>query len=329
MTNHPVGYPPPRRLPEKKRQTRFNLRRSKPPPDPEEELENRQTGHFWRWVGIVALFHVAVITAAILIYRNAPSTPPPEPFISLLPQGQAVKGTPGTQAAPKVGQSTPAPSVHSAPPPVPAAVLPTPVKPKPVVLKPDAPEAAPIKPAPPKPVAKLTKSDLSLAEGPAPDKPAKPKPHPKKKPATTADTAVNADTPSSETTGLSREQIAAKLGEKLQQAGASNQVNVGQDGSDHSQANPYQDFYLMIHDQVMSKWQHPNLVDETAVNPVVKIHVEKDGRVPPELVTLEQSSGNQAYDQSALDATRSLGYLLQPLPDGCPPDISINFKLTR
>ena len=62
---------------------------------------------------------------------------------------------------------------------------------------------------------------------------------------------------------------------------------------------------------------------------MVKIHVEKDGRVPPELVTLEQSSGNQAYDQSALDATRSLGYLLQPLPDGCPPDIHINFKLTR
>ncbi|MCE0496735.1 MAG: TonB C-terminal domain-containing protein [Methylacidiphilales bacterium] len=317
-----MGYPPPKRLPGTKRQTRLNLRRSKPPPDPEEEIEKRQTGNFWRWVAIVALFHAAAIAVAIWIYRNEPAPPPPEQFISLLPEGQAVKGTPGTQAAPKIGQTTPAPSVHATPPPAPAAAQTAPVKPKPVIIKPEAPETAEVKP--PKPAVKLTKADLSLAEGPATDKPAKPKP--KKKP---VDATLNANTPDSETTGLSKEEIAARLGQKLEQTGAANQVNVGQDGSEHSQANPYQDFYLMIHDQVMSKWQHPDLEDETAVNPVVQIHVEKDGRVPPELVTLQQSSGNQAYDQSALDAARSLGYLLQPLPDGCPPDISIHFNLTR
>jgi TonB family protein len=206
------------------------------------------------------------------------------------------------------------------PPPVPV-----PVKPKPVIIKPDAPDVAAIKPPPPKPAVKLTKADLNLADAPSPDKPVKSKTHPKKK--TTV--ATNADPSSPDTTGLSKEEIAAKLGQKLEQAGAVNQTAVGQDGSDHSQANQYQDFYRMIHDQVMGQWHHPNLVDETAVNPVVKIHVEKDGRVPPELVTLEQSSGNPDYDQSALDAARGLGYLLQPLPDGCPPDISINFKLTR
>jgi TonB family protein len=325
VMNHPVGYPPPKPLAGKKKQVRLNLRRSKPPPEPEDELDRRQTSHFWRWVGIIALLHAALIVAAIWFYRTA-SAPPPEPFISLLPEGQSVRGTPGIQSAPKVGQATPAPSVHT-PPPAPTAAQAAPVKPKPVIVKPDAPDVAAVKP--PKPAVKLTRADLSLADGPAPDKPVKPKPHPKKTHVSTAEDATGADTPTSETTGLSREQIAAALGQKLQQSGAINQVNVGQDGSDHSQANPYQDFYLMIHDKVMSQWQHPNLVDETAVNPVVQIHVEKDGRVPPELVTLEQSSGNPAYDQSALDAARSLGYLLQPLPDGCPPDISINFKLTR
>jgi len=290
----------------------MNLRRSKPPPEPE-EIENRQTGHFWRWVGIVALLHVALLAGAIWFYRLAPTSPPPEPFISLLPAGREVKGTPGLQAAPKVGQATP---VSSA----------TPSKPKPVMIKPKAQETAEAKP---KPVVKLTKADLSLADGPTPDEPAKPKPHPKRKRVAPAENETSANTPDTGATGLSKEEIAATLGQKLEQAGAANQVNLGEDGSDHSQANQYQEFYLMIRDQVMSKWQHPNLQDELAINPVVKIHVEKDGRVPPELVTLEQSSGNPAYDQSALDAARSLGNLLQPLPDGCPPDISINFKLTR
>ena len=103
VMNQPVGFPPPKPLPGKKRLTRLNLRRSKPRPDPEEEIANHQTGQFWRWVAVVAIFHVAVIMLAIWIYRNAPAPPPPVQFISLLPQGQAVKGTPGVQAAPKVG----------------------------------------------------------------------------------------------------------------------------------------------------------------------------------------------------------------------------------
>jgi TonB family protein len=79
----------------------------------------------------------------------------------------------------------------------------------------------------------------------------------------------------------------------------------------------------------MSQWQSPNLADETAVNPIVQIHVEKDGRVPAESAHLIQSSGNASYDDSALAAAKNLGYLHEPLPDGCPPDIPITFKLTR
>jgi TonB family protein len=79
----------------------------------------------------------------------------------------------------------------------------------------------------------------------------------------------------------------------------------------------------------MDKWQNPDAADQQAVNPVVEIHVEKDGRVPADRVYLKSGSGNQAIDESALNAARSLGYTLQPLPDGCPPDISITFELSH
>jgi TonB family protein len=99
------------------------------------------------------------------------------------------------------------------------------------------------------------------------------------------------------------------------------------DGSPHAKPSDFSDFYQAIHDQVLNKWSEPNLIDPTAIDPVVQIHVAKDGRVAPELVTLKRSSNNPAFDQSALEAARSMGYTLQPLPDGCPPDISITFNL--
>jgi len=270
---------------------------------------------------------------------------------SLLPPGDEVKGTAGVQQAPKIGPTTQAPSVaHTTPPPQPAppetvtpkpappvAVKPPPetIEPKPVVET-EAPPLVPVKPiTPPKPKVKLNPDDLKLADGPAPDPVkhvTKPKPHVKKPaPVTPAhpdvpdrDTASNPDS-----TGLSKEEVAAALGQKLDAAGATNAVKFGTSGAANSHANPFADFYAAIRDQVMSKWDSPNLSDDTAVNPVVQIHVEKDGRVPPESVTLVQSSGNQSYDDSAVAAAKSLGYLHEPLPDGCPPDIPITFKLTR
>ncbi len=213
---------------------------------------------------------------------------------------------------------------------------PPPVTPQPIVQSQTPPIApAPVKPAPIKPVKpKLTlnPSDLTVAEAPASPvkhtaKPAKPK-----KPVApddTANAASNAADSAPDNTGLSKEEIAARLGSKLQATGVTNSIKIGPSGSDHSQANNFSDFYLSIHDQVIQIWQQPNLTQETAVSPEVVIHVEKDGRVPPELVTLNQSSGNQEYDDSALAAAKSLGNLHEPLPEGCPPDIHINFKLTR
>jgi TonB family protein len=338
-----TGYAQPRRLARPKKQVKLELRRRRAQPEPEGDIEIEPKNTFWKWVGIVALLHLALIIFVSIYYEMTPTPPPPETVISLLPEGTVVKGTPGPTEAPKLGVTTPAPSVvhhHptevTPPTPTPTAITKPAPEPSPVepVVKSDAPALIPDKSVPAKPAPPKVKVDLTLQDGPTPVKHvAKPKPHLKKPVQATATDNANApdrDAPSNpNSTGLSKEEIAQKLGEKLQAAGVDSAVNPGTSGSEHAQENPYQDFYLSVRDQVMSKWTSPNLSDETAVTPEVTIHVEKDGRVPADQVTLTRSSGNQAYDDSAVAAAKSLGYLLQPLPDGCPPDIHINFKLNR
>jgi len=344
---HTTGYAKPPRLAAPQKKVRLDLQRRRSKPESDDELGTRQKSNFWKWVGLVALFHVLIIGLVYWIYENASTPKLPEQFISLLPEGDVVKGTPGAQEAPKLGPTTPAPTAHHdsapLPPPAPTAIQPPkPIQPKPLPPKPVPTEAptpladkpiTPPKPVPPKPP--KVKVDLTLADAPTPatDKSAtKPKPHLDKPATKTTDDSANQDhgtTAKPDSAGLSKEQIAAKLGEKLDAAGVKNATQTGKSGSANSHTNPFADFYASIRDQVMSQWQSPNLSDETAVMPIVQIHVEKDGRVPPESVHLIQSSGNTTYDDSAVAAAKSLGYLHEPLPDGCPPDIPITFKLTR
>jgi TonB family protein len=317
----------------------LNLRRI---PTPEEDELDDRPSNFWKWFALVFFIHVVGFIVLMLIF-NGKSTPPPTQFISLLPAGDVSKGTPGIQAAPKLGPTTPAPS-HSTPTPPTPDVPPTPrpAKPKihhvepaavqpPPIIKDDAPPVAPTpKPKPAKPKVKV---DLThLVDAPDVDQPApkpKIKPHLKRMVRPPDDTPDKADASRPDTTGLSKAEVARKLGEKLKAAGVDKGLTTGPDGSSGSKENPFADFYASLRDQVMNKWTIPNLSDETAVDPIVRIHVEKDGRVPPESVTLERSSNNPVYDDSALAAARSIGYTLQPLPDGCPPDISITFKPNR
>jgi len=327
---HTTGYARSRRLaaPQPRKKVRLDLKR-RPKPEPDDELGVQQKSNFWKWVGLVALLHLVALSIFYLVYETVPAAKPPEQFISLLPEGNVVKGTPGAQEAHKLGPTTPAPVVHhDSTPPTPVA--PVQPKPTPVTLDKPAPQVTP-KPTPP--TLPKVKVDLTLTDAPttAADKPVtKPKPH-HKKPVVkkTDDSESHEDTATPDSAGLSKEQIAEKLGEKLDAAGVKNATQSGTSGSANSHANPYADFYAAIRDQVMSQWESPNLSDETAINPIVRIHVEKDGRVPPESVQLIQSSGNPTYDDSAVAAAKGLGYLHEPLPEGCNPDIPITFKLTR
>jgi TonB family protein len=327
----PAGKPRARR-PVQKKPVQLNLRRTPTWPE-ENDLDRQPDGNFWRWFALVFLLHIVAFVLLMMFFSHRPK--PPQEFISLLPPGEVVKGTPGIQAAPKLSPTTAAPS-HTAP------AVPTPPKPKVQTIQPPTPKpppilsdtaktpATPAKPKPPTPKPPKVKVDLSLVD--APDdvepipKPVKPRHH-KKVPHKPDETPVGAT--DSDTQGLSRDEVANKLGDKLKAAGVENAQKTGIDGSDHGKANDFQDFYQSIHDQVTNKWSVPDFVDDTAVDPIVQIHIEKDGQVPADRVKLLRSSNIPAFDQSALAAARSMGYTLQPLPDGCPPDISITFNLRQ
>ena len=339
------------RRPVARKQVQLNLRRT--PTWPEEEELDESGGHFWKWFAVVLLAHLLVLLVAVVLFHTR-SAKPPIDFIQIVPAGDLAKGTPGAQAAHQLAPTPPAPSHPVASTPVPAPpvpVKPVPEKPKihhvvpPVppkvapIVTPDALEpVAPVKPPTPK-VAKVEpakpkiKIDLShLVDAPDTDDPKpvkiKPKVHPKKAAHPAHDTPA-ADPTEAETSGLSPAEVARKIGEKLTAEGTDKGTTTGPNGSTHSKAGEFADFYQSIHDQVMTKWSVPNSVDQTAIDPIVRIHVEKDGRVPADRVTLERSSNNPAFDQSALEAARGMGYTLQPLPDGCPPDISITFNLRQ
>ena len=189
----------------------------------------RQKSPFWKWVGLVALFHVVLISMFYWLYETASASKPPEQFISLLPPGDVVKGTPGLQEAHKLGPTTPAPTVRPAStPPTPPAIQPKPLPPKPVVKTETPPIDKPI--TPPKPKIKV---DLTLVDGPtsAADKP-KPKHHLKKpvvKPA--EDTEAHEAAANPDSSGLSKEEIAEKLGEKMDASGVKNATKTGASGS--------------------------------------------------------------------------------------------------
>jgi TonB family protein len=348
----PAGQPRARR-PVPKRPVQLNLRRT--PTWPEEDELHEPRGNFWTWFAIIFLVHVVGLVVLLILFHSR--TPkPPEAFMEVFqPPGDVAKGTAGQQAAHKISPTTPAPShpvVATPVPPPPTPVKPEPVKPKveqvipptpkpapPPIIKDEASEQAPpVKPPTPKPVKveppkPKIKVDLSrLVDAPTDDQPPpkiKPKVHPKKivKPAQARPDAA-AET-ESETSGLSPAEVARRIGDKLRAAGVEQGRTDGPNGSTHSTASDFADFYQSIHDQVMNKWSEPNLVDETAIDPVVQIHIEKNGRVPAGLVKLLRSSNNPAFDQSALEAARAMGRTLQPLPDGCPPDISITFNLRQ
>jgi TonB family protein len=323
------------------RRHRLNLQR-RPTPQPEDDLHDRQERTFWRWVVLIALLHVAVIVGAYLFYLFSPAAKPAEQFITLLPPGDTVKGTAGTQQAHKIGANTPAaPSHHAAPspppapPPIPKIVTP-PAEIKPPLPPPLSKDAlAPVVPAqptppkpatPPKPKVKVDLHEVERTDVADTETHAKPVKHHAKKPAKKSDDSADEADSSPDNTGLSKEQIAKKLGEKLNASGSHNAVKSGASGAPEGHDNRFQDYYDLIGQQVHDEWNSPNASSAVQTEPLVEIYVERDGRVPPESVRLLRSSGDPAYDDDAIATVKRIGYLREPLPEGCPPVIHINFN---
>jgi outer membrane biosynthesis protein TonB len=332
---HTAGYAKPRRMTAPRRRARLNLQR-RPAPEPADDVEQRQGRTFWRWVVLVALLHVLAIVGAYVFFLLSSTPKPPEQFITLLPPGDTVKGTAGVQQAHKVGANTPAaPSHHASPPPpaaaAPKATPPAEVKaPTPVPIVNDtAPAIVPVKPAPvktapPKPKVKVDLHEVERADVAAAEPAKKPVKHHAKKPVKKPDDTQDDADSSPDNTGLSKDQIAEALGEKLNASGSNNAQKYGESGAPGGHKGEFDDFYDMIKNQVHDAWNSP--MAPTRVEPYVSMRVERDGRVVPESVHLITSSGDPAYDQAAVATVKNLGYLREPLPEGCPPVITIGFN---
>ena len=237
---HTAGYAKPRRMTAPTHKTRLNLQR-RPAPEPDDQLDAGQKTQFWKWVFLVALFHVLAIVGLWLAFELMPANKPAEQFISLLPPGDSVKGTPGQAQAHKTGTPTPAAPSHQAPSPAPPAapvppkvVTPPPAvkAPPPPTIKEVAPAAAAVKPPPPKPAKPKVKVDLNLVDGPAEPVPKPAKHVPKKPPVKRTEETDKSDARSNpDSTGLTKEQIAEKLGEKANASGSKNALKSGVSGS--------------------------------------------------------------------------------------------------
>src|ERR1700744_322381 len=103
--NHPAGKPRARR-PVERRPVQLSLRRTPTWPE-EDELKEQPDNSFWKWFALVFALHIVAFIILAIAFSFRPK-PPPD-FISLLPPGEVVKGSPGQTTAPKIAPTTAAP----------------------------------------------------------------------------------------------------------------------------------------------------------------------------------------------------------------------------
>jgi len=84
-------------------------------------------------------------------------------------------------------------------------------------------------------------------------------------------------------------------------------------------------YYDLIRQAMYGAWTQPSELAGEHLNTKIKIHIAADGTVSDPSIAV--SSGNAAYDASALDAARSVTHLSKPRPDAIPESVNVNFQL--
>jgi len=84
-------------------------------------------------------------------------------------------------------------------------------------------------------------------------------------------------------------------------------------------------YYDLIRQAMYGAWAQPSEFAGQHLNTKIKIHIAADGTVSDP--SIAASSGNAAYDASALDAARNVTQLSKPRPDAIPESIVVNFQL--
>jgi TonB family protein len=305
---------------------------------------------FWRNVTLIGLAHVAILVGLIRWSRETKSSSRQTIVWMNGGEGEGVAKTRSAAAPKPMKASRPSPEARPSKReeaederPVLASAksdiqLPAPAStttPKPTETLKPTPKLTP-KPAP-KPTPKLKSKKTILAK-------ASPKPSPKAKPTPAQpenDEQADADT---EKKKIAKAALAkndagdSNSSEKpvkkttAAQSGSGKGTSVGANGhaGGAGSASEFGWYGSMLHDRFYSEWIQPTTVisSGTTLSALVKIRIEKDGRVSD--FEIIKPSGNVVVDESVA-ATAKRVTQVDPLPDGIGSsghyDVRINFEL--
>ena len=289
-----------------------------------------KTGRFWRNVVLIALAHVALIAGLIRWSLAARASSNPESIVWLGGAGGLAAG--GSESEPS------SPPKHASPPEAPkpsneheedekkpAVVtakseieLPSPI-PKPTPTAASMPKTA-ATPTPktkttPKPIPKPSPKKTLLAK-------ASPKPSPKTKPS-----AAKASGESEK----KKEKALAK-NDSVSQSSSGKTGSTGKAGSagGGSSASEFAWYGNMLHDRFYSAWIQPttNIATGTKISTLVKVRIEKDGRVSK--FEIVKPSENVVVNESVAAVGQRVTEVDPPpagLAHGDHYDVKINFEL--
>jgi TonB family protein len=304
---------------------------------------------FWRNVALIGVAHIVVIAGLIrwsrepksgtsqsIVWMNggagdggaaaAASVAPPKPVKVSTPPPEA---TPAKTQEPEEDQPvlTSARSDIQLPPPKSSPTATARPKPSPTPVVKGTPKVTP-KPKPtPKPSPKPTPKKTLLAK-------ASPKPSPKLKPLPDPDEKAKAAAEEAEQIKMAKavlEKAVLDEGDTAPKKAMATPAGTGKGKSSGAGGESQFGWYgSMLHDRFYSEWAQPtaNLSSGAKVSALVKIRIEKDGRVSK--FEIIKPSGNATVDDSVEAVAKSVTQV-DPLPAGLGNgehyDVKINFEL--
>jgi outer membrane biosynthesis protein TonB len=290
-------------------------------------------GRLWRNVTLIALAHVALIAGLIRWSLTARASSSPESIVWLGSAQDLGAGESESGASPSVPAevSTPRSEPKSLKTDEEERPVATPVKSE-IELPSPAPKPTPTATPTPKPKATATST-------PKPKETAKsvPKPTPKKTVVAKASPKLSPKAKPSEKSEKSEQKALAKTGSASASGSGKTGSGVRQ-GIDspgriggRSSESEFGWYGRMLHDRFYSAWIQPttNIATGTKISTLVKVRIEKDGRVskfeiikPSENVVVNESVAAMAKQVTQVDAPPA------GLIKGDHYDVKINFELS-
>ncbi|QDQ43358.1 TonB family protein [Methylacidiphilum kamchatkense Kam1] len=94
-----------------------------------------------------------------------------------------------------------------------------------------------------------------------------------------------------------------------------------------TESGDYEQYYLLIREKLYSLWDQPVELLGLGLSATIEMTVESNGKVRQ--FKLVQSSGNEKFDQSALEAVKKLESIGEPRPSTIPEVITVKFQMAE